>query len=112
MLVFSLCYVFHLGEPLHIPFVVLLVNGGDGSLQTCAEKLDDKVPLLAIAGSGRAAEVVISIKKFVGKRQGEIPTHDQFLRLYVDAMGYAPSGSEVYDWMKTIAEFSKYVSMA
>lgn len=97
------------GDPLHIPFVVLLVNGGDGSLQTCAEKLEDKVPLLAIAGSGRAAEVVISIKKFVRKR-GDIPNHDQFLRLYVDAMGYAPSGSEVYDWMKTIADYSKYVS--
>jgi len=39
--------------------VTLIVNGGDGSLEMCAESLSVGIPLVAIVGSGRAAEVII-----------------------------------------------------
>ena len=54
-------------EKVHIPLVTLLVNGGDGSLEACAESLCNQIPLVAIVGSGRAAEVVILIHKFIIK---------------------------------------------
>ena len=54
-------------EKVHIPLVTLLVNGGDGSLEACAESLCNQIPLVAIVGSGRAAEVVILIHKFMIK---------------------------------------------
>jgi len=47
----------------NIPIVTLLVNGGDGSLESCHESLGVKIPLVAIAGSGRAAEVVVRLHK-------------------------------------------------
>jgi len=39
------------------------VNGGDGSLKACYKSLGAKIPLLVIAGSGRAAEVVVRLHK-------------------------------------------------
>jgi len=39
--------------------VTLIVNGGEGSLEACSESLSVEIPLVAIAGSGRAAEVII-----------------------------------------------------
>lgn len=56
-------------DEVHIPLVTLLVNGGDGSLESCSESLTVKIPLVAIAGSGRAAEVVVLLVKLFQNKE-------------------------------------------
>ena len=66
-------YVSVIGETdeVHIPLVTLLVNGGDGSLEACSESLSIKIPLVAIAGSGRAAQFIVLLhKEFQTREQG------------------------------------------
>lgn len=46
-----------------MPIVIVLVNGGDGTLEEAAEKLPSGVPLVTIAGSGRAADVIAAIHR-------------------------------------------------
>ena len=45
-------------EGFHIPIVMLVLEGGIGTLETARAAIDKKTPVVVIAGSGRAADFI------------------------------------------------------
>lgn len=58
-----------------MPIVTLLVNGGVGSLEAVAESIS-LIPLVTIAGSGRAAEVIVGLHKHYSTKSKQSKTSD------------------------------------
>ncbi len=42
----------------HVPVVLLMLEGGENTLATAAEAIDRNTPVVVIAGSGRCADLI------------------------------------------------------
>ncbi|XP_067945054.1 transient receptor potential cation channel subfamily M member-like 2 [Watersipora subatra] len=99
------------GDAVHIPMVTLLVNGGDGSLEGCSESLPAQIPLLAVAGSGRAAEIVVQLKALCqGQTNATLIANGKLTEIYQRVMGKDPSDA-VINSLRIIASYHKYISV-
>ncbi|XP_067945050.1 transient receptor potential cation channel subfamily M member-like 2 [Watersipora subatra] len=99
------------GNVVHIPRVTLLVDGDDGSLEGCSESLLERIPLLVVAGSGRAAGVVVKMKALCKRRNNVESIPDEKLtEIYQSVMG-KDTTDDVMTSLKTIKNYHKYISV-
>ncbi|XP_067935485.1 transient receptor potential cation channel subfamily M member-like 2 [Watersipora subatra] len=104
-------------DEVHIPLVTLLVNGGDGSLHACAESLSFQIPLVAIAGSHRAAEVIVQIHNAIhgSSQKHSKPTLSglsakQLRAIYQAELGKEPT-QDMLESLRKIAHQHKLITV-
>eukprot|EP01111_Echinosteliopsis_oligospora_P005886 TRINITY_DN1962_c0_g1_i2.p1 TRINITY_DN1962_c0_g1~~TRINITY_DN1962_c0_g1_i2.p1 ORF type:complete len:1043 (+),score=331.07 TRINITY_DN1962_c0_g1_i2:218-3346(+) len=68
----------HLSQKWEIPIVLIVVNGGPGTLRTVAEGVEKGFPVIVVEGSGRCADALAAKIKF-SSQKAVLPIWENFI---------------------------------